>query len=227
MWAKEIEELKEEVRLLRQLLYRTVCVGEVSEVDETLCRVRVRLPDRDNMVTGWLSVLVPFSHSSYSYFLPKVGDTVLCVFLPFGQEEGFVVGSYYHTQEMPPVQDKNKFYKRFSDGTVIEYDEVSGTLSLRVQNSITKETKTLQIKASSGSSLDSPTFIINGDVLLQGNLFVSGNISSIGQTTAQGGLKTLPGGQAIFVDDLLNKYNTHTHTDSSGGTTSTPDQQLP
>jgi len=163
MWAKEIEELKEEVRFLRQLLYRTVCVGEVEEVDETLCRVRVRLPDRDNMVTGWLSVLVPFSHSSYSYFLPKVGDTVLCVFLPFGQEEGFVVGSYYHTQEMPPVQDKNKFYKRFSDGTVIEYDEVLSKLTIFVNG---------------GAEISAST-VHNGDVVINGNLTVNGEITDV------------------------------------------------
>ena len=241
MLADEIQELREEIRALRQMLQRIVAVGEVVEVDEVLHRVRVKLPDRD-VVTGFLHVLVPVSHQTYFYGLPKVGDTVLCIFLPHGIEDGFVIGSYYHRQEEAPVKDRNKFYKRFADGTVIEYDEAVGKLTvenpkevvLKVQNSITKETQALrirtrgmQIEAGSSSNLNSPIFMINGNVVIQGNLMVMGSINSVGQTVAQGGLMTSPGGQAIFVDDLMSKYNSHTHTDSAGGSTSVPDQQLP
>ena len=235
MLVDEIQELKEELRLLKQTLHRIIAVGEVVEVDETLHRVRVKIPDRDNVITGFLPVLVPYAYQTYSYGLPKVGDTVLCVFLPYGIEDGFVIGAYYHRQEEPPVKGKEKFYRRFSDGTTVEYDEGTGKLTvenpkevvLRVQNTITKETQTLQLRASSSSSLDTPTFTITGDVVINGNLLVSGNIQSIGQTTAQGGLKTSPSGQTVFVDDFVSKYNSHTHTDSSGGQTSTPDQTLP
>ncbi len=219
MLADEIQELREEIRALKQTLQRIVAVGEVVEVDEALHRVRVKLPDRD-VITGFLHVLVPVSHQTYFYGLPKVGDTVLCVFLPHGIEDGFVVGSYYHRQEEAPVKDRNKFYKRFADGTVIEYDEAVGKLAV-------ENPKELGIEIRNTSSLTSPTVTIKGDVMIEGNLNVTGNITSIGQTTAQSGLKTSPSGQTIFVDDLVSKYNSHTHTDSSGGSTSAPDQQLP
>lgn len=234
MLVDRIQELEEEIGKLRQTLNRVIAVGEVTEVDEILHRVKVRLPDRD-VVTGFLHVLVPYASGGYAYGLPKVGDTVMCVFMPGGIEDGFVIGSYYHKEEEPPVKDKNKFYKRFSDGTVVEYDEGSGKLTvenpkdvvLKTQNSITKETQTLQIKADSSSNLETPTFTITGEVMVQGNLTVTGSINSIGQTTAQGGIKTSPSGQTVFIDDLVNKFNIHTHTDSSGGSTSAPDQQLP
>ena len=219
MLADEIQELREEIRALKQTLQRIVAVGEVVEVDEALHRVRVKLLDRD-VITGFLHVLVPVSHQTYFYGLPKVGDTVLCVFLPHGIEDGFVVGSYYHRQEEAPVKDRNKFYKRFADGTVIEYDEAVGKLAV-------ENPKELGIEIRNTSSLTSPTVTIKGDVMIEGNLNVTGNITSIGQTTAQSGLKTSPDGQTIFVDDLVSKYNSHTHTDSSGGSTSVPDQQLP
>jgi len=120
---KEIEDLKEEIRNLKHLLHRIVCPGEVVEVDESLHRVRVKLFDRQGMVTGFLPVLVPFAKDTYAYGLPKVGDTVLVVFLPQGPEDGFVLGSFYHLEKTPPSVGLGKFYKKFSDGTIIEYDE--------------------------------------------------------------------------------------------------------
>ncbi len=148
MLADEIQELREEVRMLRQKLERIVAVGEIVEVDEILHRVRVKLPDRD-IITGFLHVLVPVSHQTYFYRLPKVGDTVLCVFLPHGIEDGFVIGSYYHKQEEAPVKNRNKFYKRFADGTVIEYDEAGHFLLVSVQGDILVEaTGNVTIKGS-------------------------------------------------------------------------------
>ena len=241
MLVDRVQELEEEIRGLRQALNRVIAVGEVAEVDDVLHRVKVKLPDKD-VVTGFLHVLVPYASGSYAYGLPKVGDTVLCVFMPGGIEDGFVIGSYYHKQEEPPVKDKNRFYRRFSDGTVVEYDESSGKLTvenpkdvtLKVQNSITKETQTLRIStqnlnisASSSSNLSTPTFTISGNVMIQGTLIVSGGIQSIGSLIAQGGVMTSPSGIAVFMDDLVNKFNTHTHTDSQGGSTSVPDKQLP
>lgn len=171
MLVDEIQELREELRLLKQTLHRTICVGEVVEVDEELHRVRVKLPDRDNVVTGFLPVLVPFAHQRYTYSLPKVGDTVLCVFLPHGLEDGFVVGAFYHRREKPPLVGEEKVYGRFVDGAEVEYDE--GTSRFRVETPgevalkadvIVEEARTVQI---------------NGDVVISGNLFVSGNIQQI------------------------------------------------
>jgi len=125
---KEIEDLKEEIRLLKQLLHRIVCPAEVVEIDEKLHRVRVRLLDRQGMVTGFLPVLVPYGKDTFAYGLPKVGDTVLVLFLPQGLEDGFVLGSFYHQQKQPPIQNSAKFYHKFSDGTEIEYDESSHRL---------------------------------------------------------------------------------------------------
>ena len=107
---KEIEDLKEEIRLLKQLLHRIVCPGEVVEVDENLHRVRVKLLDRQGMVTGFLPVLVPAAKNFQVYSLPQVGDTVLVLFLPQGPEDGFVLGSFYHEQKPAPVRDHKKWF---------------------------------------------------------------------------------------------------------------------
>ncbi len=208
-------------------------VGEVVSIDPQRATAKVRFFDMDEEVSHELPVKFPKTGKDRVYWMPEVGDTVICQML--NQTDGFVVGEYYHSKNPPPESDPNKAVLSFEDGTRIEYDKSTGKLTienpkeitLKVQNSITKETQTLQIKASSSSNLSTPTFTISGNVMIQGTLIVSGGIQSIGSLIAQGGVMTSPSGIAVFMDDLVNKFNTHTHTDSQGGSTGVPDKQLP
>jgi phage baseplate assembly protein V len=201
---KEIEDLKEEIRLLKQLLNRIVCPGEVVEIDEKLHRARVKLLDRQGMVTGFLPVLVPYGKGSYAYGLPKEGDTVLVLFLPQGPEDGFVLGSFYHLQKQPPIQDRQKYYQKFADGTEIEYDEAEHLLTVYVNG---KRTVTTQLTTHNGN------VVINGDLKVNGNITASKDIADWN-------------GSKGTVATLRNTYNSHTHTGDSGGTTSPPNQVL-
>ncbi len=228
-------EVAKKLSFLEELLLGIFKVGTVVSVNEKDATVRVEFKDREGKVSWDMPVISPHTYADKAYWLPKEGELALCLFPPGHRGFGVVIGSLYNAQDTPPVADRNKAYMEFEDGTRIEYDKSTGKLTvenpkdvvLRVQNSITKETQTLQIKAGASSSLDTPTFTITGEVIVQGNLTVMGNISSIGQTTAQGGVKTSPSGTTVFMDDLVTKFNIHTHTDSAGGSTSVPDQQLP
>ncbi len=201
---KEIEDLKEEVKNLKRLLQRIVCPAEVVEVDENFHRVRVKLLDRQSMVTGFLPVLVPFGKDTYAYGLPKVGDSVLVVFLPQGLEDGFVLGSFYHLEKTPPSAGIGKFYKKFKDGTLIEYDENAHLLTVSVNG---KAVVTTQLTTH------------NGDVVINGNLKVNGNITASGDIFDHNGALG-------SVATLRDTYNNHTHTGDSGGETSAPNQKV-
>jgi phage baseplate assembly protein V len=201
---KEIEDLKEEVKNLKRLLQRIVCPAEVVEVDENLHRVRVKLLDRQGMITGFLPVLVPFGKDTYAYGLPKVGDSVLVVFLPQGLEDGFVLGSFYHLEKTPPKAGVGKFYKKFKGGTLIEYDENAHLLTVSVNG---KAVITTQLTTH------------NGDVVINGNLKVSGNITAGKDIADWNGTKGT-------IATLRNTYNNHTHMGDSGGETSTPNQKV-
>ena len=87
--------------------------------------------------------------------IPNVKDQVLCIFLPNGIERGFCLGNYYSEVNRPPVENKNIYYKKFDDGTSIQYDKVSKELTINSVNLI----------------------VINGSVK------VNGNISSTGIVT--------------------------------------------
>ena len=72
-------------------------------------RVKVTLRDTvtSELITDWLPVLCPRASQDMQYDLPDIGDQVLCLFLSYGLEQGFVIGSMYGKQT-PPVQSGDK-----------------------------------------------------------------------------------------------------------------------
>ena len=194
---RQSEELQENLKVVKQILERIIAVGEVAEVNPQTHRVRVKLKGRQGVITDFLPVLVPMSYKDKVYSLPKVGDTVLCVFLPYGIEDGFVLGSFYTLSDNKPANDENLHIVEFEDGTRIEYDKATHKLNVNIPQG------EAYITVLNGS----------GNVYINGNLIVSGQIYDLG--TAKGSL-----------DDFRSVYNSHTHTGDSGGTTSTPNQQI-
>jgi phage baseplate assembly protein gpV len=97
-----------------------------------------------------------------------------------------------------------KFYRKFKDGTLIEYDENAHLLTVSVNG---KAVITTQLTTH------------NGDVVINGNLKVSGNIIADKDIADWNGTKGT-------IADLRNTYNNHTHTGDSGGETSEPNQKV-
>jgi phage baseplate assembly protein V len=102
-------------------------------------RMRVKVEFRDTtttpLVSDWLPVLTPRAHQDKEYDLPDDGDQVLCLFLPFGLEQGFVIGSMYG-RESPPVKSGDKWHKKFRDGASLEYDRAEHKLSVNIPGDI-------------------------------------------------------------------------------------------
>lgn len=69
-------------------------VGEVSAVSTSLSAVQVVMADKDNMVSGWLPVVIPPIKITepVEIELPEVGNRVLCLFLGNGLETGYCLG---------------------------------------------------------------------------------------------------------------------------------------
>lgn len=135
------------------ILSNMIRVGVVSSVNEKNGTVKVVFDDKDNLVSAELPLL------SHEYSIPEIKQQVLCLFLANGLQQGFCLGSFYSLISMPPVQDKNIYYKKFDDGTWIQYDKV---------------TKELNINAT-------------GTVNIIGNLKVQGNINATGSIIDEGG----------------------------------------
>jgi len=105
----------------------TLRYGFVVELDEARCRVRVRWPDLDGLISYWLRVPQAKTHHDKHYSLPDVGEHVACLLDAHG-EDGLVLGAIYGQRDAAPAASAEQHHIRFADGTAIDYDRRSGRL---------------------------------------------------------------------------------------------------
>ncbi|MBR6711938.1 MAG: phage baseplate assembly protein V [Selenomonadaceae bacterium] len=111
--------------------------GKVSAVYPERATARVVYDDKDNMVSAELPVLQAASYQSRFYSLPKVGDNVVCLMAPNGEDGfGFILGSFYSEVNKPPTTDGNKLMLNISDKLVIAFDESTSELTINCKGRI-------------------------------------------------------------------------------------------
>lgn len=168
-------------------LSQIVRVGMVTARDPGTMRLQVQCPDTVSgaLVTEWLQTLTPRAKEDAQYDLPDVGDQVLCLFLPHGLEQGFVLGCMYAsaTTGAPPVSDGDKWHRTFKDGTTLEYDRNTNTLAAKIAGSgvVNLEAEgPVNVKAKGPISLESSETI----TLKAPSIVMKGNLT---QTNVDGG----------------------------------------
>lgn len=128
-------------------MFRT---GVVNRVDIQTARIRVVFLDRDHMSSYWLPIVVPKTQNDKSYWIPDVGEQVVCL-MDDHDEAGAVLGSIYSTTDLPPVQSADKYHFSFNDGASFEYDRAAHTFSVSLPSPAT-----LSVTAS-GASIEIDT----------------------------------------------------------------------
>lgn len=109
--------------------FATLRFGIVSAVDAATHRVRVRLPDLDDLETAWLPVLTLRAHRDRVEHLPDVGEHVALLLDPHG-EDGVVLGAIFSARDPSPGGGPDITAARFGDGTVVEYDRAARRLTI-------------------------------------------------------------------------------------------------
>jgi phage baseplate assembly protein V len=146
-------------------------VGLVEAQDAANCRLRVTFPDRDQMTSWWLPIVIPKSQNDKAYWLPDIGEQVVCM-MDERDEDGAVLSAIYSQADTTPVQDSNKVHWSFKDGTAIEYDRGNHVLSFALPQA------TLTIQASGASiTIDGQgnvTITPSGQILLGGSAAARG-----------------------------------------------------
>jgi phage baseplate assembly protein V len=119
-------------------LKNLVRVGIVSSVNGAACRARVTFPDKDNLVSEELPVIQIGANGTEGYYLPEVGTSVLCLFLPNpagkGMASGFILGAYYTKSKSPSETDESVRSVKFPDGSFAKYDH--GTITINAASKI-------------------------------------------------------------------------------------------
>jgi phage baseplate assembly protein gpV len=108
-------------------------LGIVQDQDLSLCRLRVTFNEFDQMLSYWLPVVVPKTQNDKAYWLPDIGEQVICL-MDERDEAGVVLGAIYSTVDATPVQSADKFHLGFKDGTAVEYDRAAHVLALSFQD---------------------------------------------------------------------------------------------
>lgn len=170
-------------------------IGKVSSVNASNCTARVSFDDKDSMISHNLPVMQKNTKENRDYYLPDVDEMVICIFLPNGEQEGYILGSYYGDLDTPPVDSTDKRGINFSDNTSIFYDRENHEMSVNIEGILDCKIKNVHIHVEENKvkvTCDDMSLSINGDLELQiqGNLNVEAkevNVSTVGDLNASVG----------------------------------------
>lgn len=137
-------------------LKNIIRVGIVSSINPTKATARVAFEDQSSLVSYELPVLVWGSLKTKDYWMPDPGEQVLCLFLPSGAAQGFILGSFYSEKDKPPVTSKDKRHITFPDGTVIEYDSASHKLLIDAKGPVEVKTSDTADVTANTASISAP-----------------------------------------------------------------------
>lgn len=161
----------------------TLKFGFVSAQDVAFGRVRVRLPDFDDLETAWLPVLHAKTHADKWWGLPDVGEQVACLLDGRG-EAGVVLGAFFGARDVPPAgASADTHVVAFADGTRVVYDRVAHDLTVQCVG-------TLHVVCAGAVTLTAAAVSINGPVAVTGPSLTHNGVN-VGSTHTHGGV--LPG----------------------------------
>lgn len=144
-------------------------VGIVKQQDLSMARVRVVFPELDQMMTYWLPIVVQKTQNDKAYWIPDIGEQVICMMDPH-YEAGVVLGAIYSQSDPTPVASANKFHLGFKDGAAFEYDRAAHVLSMSFADgtSITYNAGTSTLNLSGGAAASVQVSVPNGVTLSSG-----------------------------------------------------------
>lgn len=210
--------------------------------------MRVSFED-DDIVSNWLPVMVRKSLSDKESWPYEIQEHVFCM-MDECLEYGIVTGAIYNDEDLPDEDEtEGKFRKKFSDGSIIEYDknahkltvdiqgEIIGkaTTKITAQSPIIEATATTKITAdapevkATGSTkvtIIAPLIELTGNVTLTGAATISGALIAASIATAGAGTISSSGNISTTGDVLAGgvslKNHTHGGVQTGGGASGPP-----
>lgn len=193
-------------------------IGEVTSIDPASCTARVTFDDDDGFTSYDLPVLQPNTLKNRDYRMPDIGEDAVCVFLPAGASEGFIIGSIYAGEVTPPSGSGDVRMVEFEDGTRLEYDRSAHALKADVQGTVdVKATGAVSVSSGEKVVITAPQIILNGAISSYSRTGGSGTMSVNGTMGITGNIT----GQADITASGIS-LKSHTHPGDSGGTTGSP-----
>lgn len=170
-----IEELKQLIRW-----------GTIVSVNKNNT-ARVLFSDIDNIVSHDLHILVSNANKNRYQAPPDIGCNALCIMMPTGHSDGFIVGTFYNAKNPAPIDSLNQImHWTFEDGTVLDYDKSTSKLKADVKGPVdVKTTSTALVDAATSATVKCPDIQLHGDVTITGNLTVVAGGAVVAQISSQ------------------------------------------
>lgn len=168
--------------IVRKELSKYFHVGQVSSNNASNNTVRVAFDDMSGpagkFVSGEMQTLQRHTAGARHQSLSVAGEHVLCINLPNGTPEGFILGSYYTASNMTDGGGTDVERTTYPDGAVIEYNSGTGTATVRgAKHAKVTVEETVEVIARE-VTVTAETVKIIGDVEITGNMKVNGSIDA-------------------------------------------------
>ncbi len=129
---------------LENLIY----CGIVCEQNAAAGTVKVTREDKGDKVTGELFVLQRGTKATKDFWMPAIGDAVLCIQLPNfsgkGTGEGVVLGAFYSSVDAPVESSPAARSVHFADGSYVKSDG-GGNMEIHAAGNLTITGATVNI----------------------------------------------------------------------------------
>ena len=212
-----------EVGELQRQLANLIRVGVVSELDEANARVKVKVA---GLTSAWLPWGTARAGKTRTVSMPSVGEQVV-VFAPYGDTAQAIVGpSIYQDAHPSPSSTKDKETTIYPDGSTVEYDSASNTLTVTVSGAgnVVVNCKQATVNADTSATLNTPTTTCTGNLVVQGSITYGQGMTGAGGATINGGA-TVNGNFAAqggtFTHNSKNVGSTHQHSGIQPGGSNT------
>jgi phage baseplate assembly protein V len=132
----DMDNIEQRMAALEAKVHQMVRVCKVTRINPDAGTVRVSLPDAGNMESFDLPVLFKKTQDDHYYTMPDIGEQVVCVFLPIGLEQGFVLGAVYSGPDPVPHPGPDITRVEFANGAYMEHDRATGGLDIFINGDI-------------------------------------------------------------------------------------------
>jgi phage baseplate assembly protein gpV len=212
-------------------------IGIVTNYDPSNYSAKA-LIQPEGVETGWLPVASLWVGNGWGLFAPpKIGDVVEVRFQEGGKEAGMIGLRHFGDVFRPLPVPSGEFWLQHQSGSFLKFKNdgsvevnaaanltatVAGNASVTVEGDVTASVEgsvsatvggQVTLNATGNVVATAPEFNLTGDVTIDGELFVTGDITDLNGTRGT-------------VGNIRDVYNIHTHPPGSGGNTNIPNQQL-
>ena len=124
-----------------------VRTGTVSAGDPERDTARVTFDDKDGTSSPELHIMHRFSGKNKDYWVPDIGDQAVCLFANNDKNfsTGWILGSYFTDKQPPQAASADVMRLDFADGSYIEYDRGSSTLTVNVVGAVVIKGATINL----------------------------------------------------------------------------------